>query len=66
MDSQQPEILTYRAFRDREARLEWEKRRRMHECFGGLEPAANDRSRSGLWWIRSAGAWVSDQVRRGV
>lgn len=64
MDDQELEILTYRAFRDREVRLEWERRRRARECFDSKDLAANDRGR--LWWIRSAGEWVSDQVRRSI
>jgi hypothetical protein len=66
MDEPELEVLTYRAFRDRQIQLEWERRRLAYEHFGSLHAAASRRTRSGLWWVRSAGEWVSDQLWRTV
>jgi hypothetical protein len=66
MDAQELEILTYRAFRDRQARLEWEKRLRAYECRDSLAGAAGEEGPKGLWWIRSAGEWVSDRLWRRI
>jgi hypothetical protein len=66
MDEPELEILTYRAFRDRQTQLDWQKRRRAYEQVGYLAGDAEARHRDGLWWIRSAGEWVSDQFRRTV
>lgn len=64
MDEPELEILTYRAFRDRQTQLDWERRRRAYEHAGLAGGKA--RPRSGLWWIRSAGEWVSEQFWRTV
>jgi len=66
MDEPESEVLTYRAFRERQTQLDWERRRRAYEDVGSLEGAAEGPARSGLWWIRSAGEWVSDQFWRAV
>lgn len=66
MDEPELEILTYRAFRDRQTRLEWEKRRQAYEHVGRFPGDAEAPHRAGLWWIRSAGEWVSDQFWRTV
>jgi hypothetical protein len=63
MDEHEVEVLTYRAFRERQTRREWEKRRRAKEQVGLLETAEN-RGRPALLWIRNAGEWVSDQIAR--
>jgi hypothetical protein len=66
MDEPELEVLTYRAFRDRQTQLDWERRRRAYEHAGSLDGAREGLNRPGLWWIRSAGEWVSDQFRRAV
>jgi hypothetical protein len=63
MDEQEAEILTYRAFRERQTRLEWETRRRAEERIASFE-AVETRGRPALLWIRNAGEWVSDQIAR--
>lgn len=66
MDEPELEILTYRAFRDRQTQLDWDRRRRLYEHIGSLEPVAQGHARPGLWWIRSAGEWVSEQIWRAI
>jgi hypothetical protein len=64
MDEPELEIMTYRAYCDRQTQLSWERRRRAYEQVGYFEADADAGQRSGLWWIRSAGEWVSDQLWR--
>jgi hypothetical protein len=64
MDESEFEIMTYRAYRDRQTQLSWERRRRAYEHLGHFAQAADAGQRSALWWIRSAGEWVSDQFWR--
>jgi len=66
MDEPELEVLTYRAFRDRQTQLDWEKRRRAYEDVGSWTGVTDGHSRSTLEWIRSAREWVSDQFWRTI
>jgi hypothetical protein len=50
-DAGEAEILTYRAFRDREALLAWHARRRAHEQEYGVGHAGEDQPRGGEGWF---------------
>jgi hypothetical protein len=66
MDEPELEVLTYRAFRERQTQLDWERRRRMYEDLGSWKGVTEGHDRSTLGWIRSAREWVSDQLWRTV
>lgn len=51
-DALKTEVLTYRAFCDRQILLAWERRRRLYEHTGGIRTEEEERVIPGLGWIR--------------
>lgn len=51
-DEREPEVLSYRAFQDRQLLLAWEQRRRIYERAGMVQMLEEDRVASGFGWIR--------------
>jgi hypothetical protein len=51
-DALETEVLTYRAFCDRQLLLAWDRRRRLYEHRGRIQTQDEERVVSGVGWIR--------------
>lgn len=60
----EPEVLSYRAFQDRELLLAWKQRRRSYELTGMVEAAEDSRVAPALGWIRDMVGRLSEGVAR--